>query len=1474
MTDMSILRMTCFLVALHSLCEVTLSFAEISTQAPNLGGNRSGSSIDCARSVSQAVLEINNVRASVMAAGDMWWSVFGEGNASYEIPKQDNPDLPKKHSSFAAGIWLGGKEATSGQLLVIANTYRQSNYSLWNGPVEDKGLNTGNILPAECLAWDRHFTVTREEVEDYILKFQNGQIRSENDIPESILLWPGKNNPYINELIGGGNMDMTQVLAPFVEDLDTSRDGNYDPLLGDYPKILGDQDIWWIMNDVGSDKEFGGVVGGVGAEPAQIQIETQAFAIASNDCMNDATFYMYTLKNKGVKDITELYFGKWMDSDLGSAIDDFVGVDVPRGLAYTYNGDDFDEGLNGYGSHIPAIGIDFFAGPVAILDTIGDGIDNDNDGFVDENDAPINLGYRVYEGDGADNDRDCNLDEPCERLQMSNFLYYNGTPNACCGNPGSATDFFNYLRGIWKDGQFLTHDLRDGTGQSFPRTNFMFPDNSDLEIGWGLGGNCSSPVVDEYNRPWNETIAGNFPGNRRMLGSIGPFNLRPGEIQDLIIGVPWAMARNPANSRIRSLEKLKACDDQIQALFNNAMGCLSDISQFEFLNGPNAPEVAFVENNQEIILSWEPSDFVVWDDGILYEMNTETYFERSPKTNSYFRFQGYRVYQLRKPDVDLRDLDNPDLAREIGVFDLNDDVTSIINYEIDYELGLDRTLPRLKVEGKNGGVKRTLRITEDLFGELNNDLINHKRYHFLVIAYGYNKEEDELNQSQHVLDRNGRPYIESQKNLKIITAVPHIPIGEQINATYGEEFVITTLQGEGNGGRIVELNPGVEEEILRTNSTIKTYKPGFGPVKIKVVNPGNLQEVEKIEISLNSRLVVRKGENGKLFPGDTLISLGEFDYNSVFSGPDGLKGRLNEWIRQSPGVAEVIRELRELETDSTFTVEAKLINGDEAGTFTREAYFFDSLEFAYYKELPTRFTLIGRGFENGWDAIEFRRNDLWTLNTANEIYYAEYPISSEHEETIPAFGISLELSPGIDPGFRSVDPEFNKNNGLLESSLTFLDPGNPWLIPISSQDVDWQNSQKQINPADQGEIYKNVMGGGVGPYIFGKENQSENATSPYVSNGIDQIERYQISNAFQGLNNVDLVFTPGDSRYWTRMPVLQFEAPAEASQPTLFKRSQKSRIPSVDKNGDPDHSKDANGKLSTGYGWFPGYAIDLDRGERVNIVMAESRIEDPIKGNDLLWNPDDSENGSRHFIMLTNRKYDFGPNGEPGKFQTDLDSLFSDPDVMIKDYGIWFSNTFTWSTCFRLNPNSRLGVAKSNARLRLRVQNSYSDQKRGESPVFTFSTMGYGVKRNDPQKLKDHLELVSIVPNPYYAFSQYETGPSDRRAKITNLPPKCEVSIFTLNGSLVRQFQVERPEAFGEIEEISDANGLANGDDGVGSEIRTPIKNLTSIDWDLKNESGNSIGSGVYIIHVNAGSLGEKVIKFFNIGRDLTLENY
>ena len=127
------------------------------------------------------------------------------------------------------------------------------------------------------------------------------------------------------------------------------------------PQLFGDKTIWWVFNDKGN------IHSETDGEQVGLEIRAQAFAFATNDEINNMTFYLYQIFNRSSIQLDQCYMGMWVDPDLGNPDDDFIGCDVARGLGYAYNGDPDDEGNgeNHYGVHPPAIGIDYFQGPLA-----------------------------------------------------------------------------------------------------------------------------------------------------------------------------------------------------------------------------------------------------------------------------------------------------------------------------------------------------------------------------------------------------------------------------------------------------------------------------------------------------------------------------------------------------------------------------------------------------------------------------------------------------------------------------------------------------------------------------------------------------------------------------------------------------------------------------------------------------------------------------------------------------------------------------------------------------------------------------------------------------------------------------------------------------------------------------------------------------------------------------------------------------
>jgi hypothetical protein len=136
------------------------------------------------------------------------------------------------------------------------------------------------------------------------------------------------------------------------------------------------------------------------------------------------------------------------------------------------------------------------------------------------------------------------------------------------------------------------------------------------------------------------------------------------------------------------------------------------------------------------------------------------------------------------------------------------------------------------------------------------------------------------------------------------------------------------------------------------------------------------------------------------------------------------------------------------------------------------------------------------------------------------------------------------------------------------------------------------------------------------------------------------------------------------------------------------------------------------------------------------------------------------------------------------------------------------------------------------------------------NPVYRFSTDDIVATTGDLNVAKDAMDAIRAVPNPYYGKSTYETNQLENKVKITNLPEQATISIFSVSGTLIRKLKKD--------------------------------DSMTSIDWDLKNDFGIPIASGLYIIHVRGkfwdenGRIVEKdkVIKWFGALRPIDLDTF
>jgi len=414
----------------------------------------------------------------------------------------------------------------------------------------------------------------------------------------------------------------------------------------------------------------------------------------------------------------------------------------------------------------------------------------------------------------------------------------------------------------------------------------------------------------------------------------------------------------------------------------------------------------------------------------------------------------------------------------------------------------------------------------------------------------------------------------------------------------------------------------------------------------------------------------------------------------------------------------------------------------------------------------------------------------------------------------------------------------------IETCIASLGYRNPCYYSDIGNSFD-SNDNKVVNNDDPTQLYEELLDGGVAPFrLVGHETYGMPVGSPghnylneYQNNGVWNVKASKKQANFVQLHDVDVVLTT-DTSNWTRCVVFEIndnEAQTNGNKDVMEIKSRNS----VDKNG-------LSETASTGKGWFPGYAIDLITGQRLNMAFSENSWLTGENGDDMIWNPtsklmDNVGNpifGGMHYIYVFGATHNM-PEYDNGDYI--YSTLNSNP--LNSDYNNVFKNC-QWVIEPLLAQNHTL--LETNVRLSLRVNKPYAESEyAGENnklPAYGFSTKGLSTETNAHPVLIKALDIINVVPNPYYAYSQYEDSRIDNRIKFTNLPQQCTITIYNMNGQLIRQLTKDNP--------------------------------LTSQDWNLKNHVGIPISGGMYIIHVDVPGVGEKILKWFGAMRTIDLDNF
>jgi len=239
----------------------------------------------------------------------------------------------------------------------------------------------------------------------------------------------------------------------------------------------------------------------------------------------------------------------------------------------------------------------------------------------------------------------------------------------------------------------------------------------------------------------------------------------------------------------------------------------------------------------------------------------------------------------------------------------------------------------------------------------------------------------------------------------------------------------------------------------------------------------------------------------------------------------------------------------------------------------------------------------------------------------------------------------------------------------------------------------------------------------------------------------------------------------------------------------------------------------------SGIGQLPFAAYDMTdpaNPRRLNICFVEMDGEEGVAA-DLIWNMGAVPGGAfpgalgnREYIFIMNSDYNGGVDYDDTNWGPSADVL----------YAIW--------------PKSRGTRTYLLAEFTLDIFSAKSAVPGEDSWTFSIEGAQSGLAI-------DNIDDVNVYPNPYYGFHELESSRASKYVSFNHLPPEATIKIFTLGGTEVRQIDKQ------------DATQFAT--------------------WDLNNQYGYPVASGIYIIHIDS-EYGQKLLKLALVRETQVLKYY
>ncbi len=211
------------------------------------------------------------------------------------------------------------------------------------------------------------------------------------------------------------------------------------------------------------------------------------------------------------------------------------------------------------------------------------------------------------------------------------------------------------------------------------------------------------------------------------------------------------------------------------------------------------------------------------------------------------------------------------------------------------------------------------------------------------------------------------------------------------------------------------------------------------------------------------------------------------------------------------------------------------------------------------------------------------------------------------------------------------------------------------------------------------------------------------------------------------------------------------------------------------------------------------------------------------KDNDGLWNPDTSKLGNYHFTYIFASDYDPIPN---------LNYTNKNPGISTATVGFPAMDImYAWLPRVRSVNGIPLAWSAGDVLTISPYRITRPEFVPGYPVKYNWSVTG--TEFNNKQTASAEVKNIKVFPNPYYGFSELEYNDGGEKfIYVSHLPQTCTIFIYTLDGVLVKK---------------------------INRNNSSPDNSLEK--WDLKNDGGSYVASGMYIVYVDCKDLGVKTLK-------------